>query len=264
MTGYRYPSEQGILFLTLLLIGTVLAFSAVPTLCLAPLLALGFIFLVYQLNQTQYRKVLRGGTKVTAQQTPRLAALVASCAQRLKPSPVEVFVLPERVLNAYTFGFSNPKVIVVYSPMLEVMDAEELAFVIGHEMGHVALGHSWLNTLLGGIAGVPTGLAGAVALTLAFRWWNRACEYSADRAGLLACGSLSKAVSALAQLAVGDIRSQIELQQALALLEKQDDAVGSVLQEALATHPMIIKRIHELQQWAGTAEYRRLAAQIKI
>jgi hypothetical protein len=43
---------------------------------------------------------------------------------------------------------------------------------------------------------------------MAFLWWNRACEYSADRAGLLACGRLHKAISALVKLAEGAERGE--------------------------------------------------------
>jgi Zn-dependent protease with chaperone function len=256
---YRYPNEHPILFLTIFLIGLVLAVSAIPTLCIFPFLAGGFIVLAYLLNGSRKDDILRHGLRVNAGQAPQLAGLAAECLRRLKPGPVEIYLVRSNSLNAYTFGFSNPKIVVLYSPLLQVMDAEELKFVIGHELGHVALGHTWLNTLLGGMAGVPTGFAGAVILTLAFRSWNRACEFSADRAGLLACGSLGKSISALAQLAVGDINTQAELQQALALLEKEDDSFSGAIGEALSTHPMIIKRIHELRVWAGSEEYKRVA-----
>lgn len=262
MTGYRYPTEHFILLVTVFAIAILLALSAVPTICVLPLFALLFIAISYQLSNSQHRQIVQAGTPVSWERTPELARLAQECMQKLKPGQVQIFILPSKQLNAFTFGFSNPKTVVLYSPMLEVMDEDELKFVIGHELGHVALGHSWLNTLLGGMAGVPTTFAGAIVLTLAFRWWNRACEYSADRAGLLACGSLNKAVSALAQLAVGDIRSQAELQRALQLLETQDDRVENVFGEALSTHPMVIKRIHELRQWAQSEQYRRFTAQI--
>ena len=83
------------------------------------------------------------------------------------------------------------------------MDADELRFIIGHEMGHVALGHTWLNSLVGGMAGIPSSSTSSAILTLAFLSWNRTCELSADRAGLLACGSLDKAVSSLIKLVAG-------------------------------------------------------------
>ena len=256
---YRYPSEHPILFGTVFLIVLVLAVSAIPTLCIFPFLFAGFIVIAYLLNNSQQADILRHGLRVNASQAPQVAALAAECMRRLKPGPVEIYLVKSDSLNAYTFGFSNPKIVVLYSPLLQVMDADELKFVIGHELGHVALDHTWLNTLISGMAGVPTGFAGAIILTLAFRSWNRACEFSADRAGLLACGSLGKSISALAQLAVGDINTQAQLQQALALLEKEDDDFSGAIGEALSTHPMIIKRIHELRKWAGSEEYQRLA-----
>lgn len=262
MTNYRYPGEQAILAITFIVIIAVLALTAVPTLCLAPLVAVVFVAITYQSSKAQHQELMRVGTPISPATSPRLAALVETCLRRLKPGAVQLFVLPSKQLNAYTFGLSQPNVVVLYSPMLEVMDPTELQFVIGHELGHVALGHSWLNTLMGGLAGVPVTFAGAIILTLAFRWWNRACEFSADRAGLLACGNLNKAISALAQLGVGDINTQAELQRALALLEREDDSFSNVLGEALSSHPMLVKRIKELQRYAATAEYQRLQSQL--
>ena len=45
-----------------------------------------------------------------------------------------------------------------------------------------------LNWLVGGMAGIPSPFMASALLAMAFLWWNRACEFSADRAGLLACG----------------------------------------------------------------------------
>ncbi len=261
MTSYRYPGEQAILMLTVVLVLGVLALTALPTLCLVPLAALVFVAITYQSSRAHHRQLLTKGTLVSEQRTPRLAALALECVRRLRPGAVQFFILPSNQLNAYTFGLSQPNVIVIFSPMLEVMDEDELRFIIGHELGHVALGHSWINTLLGGMAGVPTTFAGAIILTLAFRWWNRACEFSCDRAGLVACGNINKAVSALAQLAVGDINTQAELQRALHFIEKEDDSFTNSLAETLSTHPMVVKRIKELQKFAASPQYQKLRAQ---
>lgn len=260
MTSYRHPNETPIFYLTFLLVVGVMVVSALPSLCMVPLLVAGFIGLTYFMSQAHHRQLLQTAYPVTNQNAPQLAALAQGCVSRLKPGPVEFYLQPERILNAYTFGFSQPNIVVLYSPLLEVMDADELRFVIGHELGHVALKHTWLNTLLGGMSGVPVGFGAAVILTLVFRWWNRACEYSADRAGLLACGSLQKSISALAQLAVGDINTQAELARALRVIEQQDENMGGSLAELLSTHPLILKRINELRQWAASDEYRRLVS----
>ena len=140
------------------------------------------------------------GLQITARQAPELNDLVQKCVRKLKPGQVEFVLIRNRQLNAYTFGLSEPNTVVLFDSLLKYMDADELSFVVGHELGHVSLGHTWLNTLLGGMAGVPMGLDAVIIFTLAFRWWNRACEYSADRAGLLACGDLRKATSALVKL----------------------------------------------------------------
>jgi len=190
---------------------------------------------------------------------PELSSLAGKTANRLGVEPVEVFVIPNRELNAYTFGLSTPKTIVLNSSLFDVMDQDEIQFVLGHEMGHVQLGHTWLNSLVGGMAGIPSPPEIGLLLVLIFRWWNRACEYSADRAGMLAVGSPRKAVSALVKLYTGIHNlSPASLERALVSIETQDDSLWNNLNELLATHPMIVRRIEQLQHYINTAEYRRL------
>jgi Zn-dependent protease with chaperone function len=172
-------------------------------------------------------------------------------------------VTKDNRLNAYTFGLVSPQTIVLYSPLLELMDRKELTFIIGHEMGHVRLGHTWLNTLIGGMAGIPGSMGLSALLVLLFRWWNRSCEYSADRAGLLACGKPDKAISALVKLVAGQQGSTaLGLNRALRYIETQDDDVFSNLSELLGTHPMMIRRIQELRQFASSKQYRRLQSRL--
>ena len=175
---------------------------------------------------------------------------------------MQVYIYPSRQMNAYTFGFSNPKGLVLFSRLFKEMDEKELSFVVGHEMGHAALGHAWINTLLGGMAGLPASFGGIIILSLVFRWWNRACEFSADRAGLLACGDLNKATSSLVKLAFEDADTPEEITQALALLDKEDDSLGNVMAEMFSTHPMIMRRIQNLRDYSGTSQYRRLQEQV--
>jgi Zn-dependent protease with chaperone function len=211
----------------------------------------------FQMNQQHHRALMQQAYRVPVESPTglgdvmdQIGQLVRDCRKTLGCEQVEVFVAPGHQVNAYTFGLSSPNVIVIFEPMLQIMDEDELRFVIGHEMGHVIFGHTWLNSLIGGMAGMPTSIGAAVIFTFAFRWWNRACEYSADRAGLAACRSIIKGVSALAQLAVGDINSASELKRALVVIDSQDDSLESVMGEALSDHPMIAKRIKALQEFA--------------
>ncbi len=261
MTSYRFPNETIIFWATMLLLLGVLAVAAGVSACIAPLIVAGMLVLSFYMNKQHHQSLLREGKQVDTVNSPRLNAIAQQCVRRLRSPRVEFFVIPSRQMNAYTFGLSEPNAVVLFDCLFNYMDEDELRFIIGHELGHVSLGHSWLNTLLGGMAGVPVSLEAAVILTLAFRGWNRACEFSCDRAGLLACGSVDKAISALIKLQARDADTPQELDAALRQIDAEDDNIGNVLANTLSTHPMLIKRINELRSWAATEQYRRLQAQ---
>jgi Zn-dependent protease with chaperone function len=246
---------------TLLLVFLVIALTATATVCLSAVFVLAGVVLSYVMSRAHLRTLLEHAQQVTRRVTPDLAALVTESTARLQAKAVQVFVAPNDTLNAYTFGLASPKVVVLHSALFQVMDGDELRFILGHELGHVRLGHTWLNSLVGGMAGIPSPFWGSAVLGMAFLWWNRACEYSADRAGLLACGKPHKAISALVKLVAGtDARTQADLMRAYQHIQAEDDTFLGDLSEALATHPMTVRRIDELRRYADSAEYHRLQA----
>ena len=257
---YRVDNEQVVLVLTVLLVLAVIVLTSTVTFCLSGVFIVGMFAVSAFTIRAHHRALMHSAQPVNGAQTPELDQLVQTCSRKLQPGPVDVYLVKKDQMNAYTFGISDPKALVIYTPMVQVMGPGELSFVIGHEMGHVALGHTWLNTILGGMAGIPAPFGAAVLLYAAFRWWNRMCEYSADRAGLLACGDLNLAVSALVKLVAPNIRSQQEFDRALAMIDAQDDNVSNVLAEAFQSHPMLIRRINKLRAYAQTAEYRQMQA----
>jgi Zn-dependent protease with chaperone function len=258
-TTYRYPGEQLILLATLVLVVGVIALTAAATVCASVLFILAFIAMSFSFTRSHHQRLMRSARQVTPPIAPEMDKIVQQGIARLQPGKVQVYIAPSNELNAYTFGLDTPKVVVLYSALLQVMDQDELSFILGHELGHVALGHTWLNSLVGGIAGIPSSFSAGILMTMAFLWWNRACEYSADRAGLLACGKPEKAVSALVKLAAGpQADTQMELAQAYRQIDAEDDTLLGSLNEALATHPMLIRRIQQIRKYAGSADYDRL------
>jgi Zn-dependent protease with chaperone function len=258
-TAYRYPGERVVLMITLTLVGGVIALTAAATVCASVLFILAFIATSFSFTRSQHQRLISSARRVTSQNLPEVQDVAQQGIARLQPGQVQVYVAPSNELNAYTFGLDSPKVVVLYSALLQVMDRDELAFILGHELGHVALGHTWLNSLVGGIAGIPSSLSTGMLLTMAFLWWNRTCEYSADRAGLLACGKPEKAVSALVKLAAGpQADTQIELAQAYRQIDAEDDTLLGSLNEVLATHPMLIRRIRQIRAYATSREYTLL------
>ncbi len=260
-TAYRYDNEVLILLATIALVCVVIAVTAAATFCLSGVFVVIMIGLAYFLNRSHHQELMQNAIPINHPQMRAVLPLVRECVAKLQPGRVEVFVARSNTLNAYTFGITDPKTVVLYSSLFRIMDDDEIRFVLGHELGHVALGHTWLNTLVGGVAGIPASFGAAVMLVVALRWWNRACEFSADRAGMLACGKPHKAMSALVKLEMGEnIDSQAELERALRLIDAEDDNPLHFLGEALATHPMAIKRVNQIRRYAASAEYRRLQA----
>jgi Zn-dependent protease with chaperone function len=259
-TAYRYPDETLIFYATVLLVLIVIAITATTTVCLGFVFILGMLGLSYSFARGQQRKLAAQTLRVTPQNAPAAAEAARQAGLRLQTEPVDIFIAPSRILNAYTFGLDSPKTIVLHSSLFEIMDRDELQFVIGHEMGHVCLGHTWLNSLIGGMAGVPSSSGASLLMALVFRSWNRSCEYSADRAGMLACGKPAKSVSALIKLQAGSaaMSNQVNLERALRSIEAEDDSLFNNLSELFATHPMIIKRIQQIQRYAASSEYRSI------
>jgi Zn-dependent protease with chaperone function len=256
--AYRYDNEQVVLVLTILLVLAIVILASTVTFCLSGVFIVAMFVISALLIRSHHQSLMGSALRVDRAQTPDLARLVEESGLKLQPGPVDVFVVNQKQINAYTFGISSPKVLVLFTPLLKVMNLGELKFIIGHEMGHVALGHTWLNTIVGGMAGIPAPFGAAALLYTAFRWWNRMCEFSADRAGLLACGDIHVAISALVKLAAPDIRSQRDFDRALALIDAEDDNASNRLAEVFQSHPMLIRRINALRAYTHTAEYQRI------
>lgn len=261
--AYRYPNERLILVITLLLVLGVIAFTAAATFCGSLLFVALMLGSSYWASTSKHKELIGRAQSVTEQNLPALAAIAAAAITRLQPGPVQTFVVPAQVLNAYTFGLSSPKVVVLYSGLLQVLDADEIKFVIGHELGHVRLGHTWLNSVVGGMAGIPSPFGAAIILYFAFRWWNRACEYSADRAGLLACGNLNNAISALVKIETGGRYTRADHEKTLQPLSSEDALVED-FGDLFSTHPGIKRRVEQLRQYAAAPDYQRLQQLINL
>jgi STE24 endopeptidase len=80
-------------------------------------------------------------------QDKALEARILTLADRAGIDGSRVFEVNKSVdtktLNAYVAGLFNTKRIVLWDTIIKRMTQPELMFVMGHEMGHYALGHTW-------------------------------------------------------------------------------------------------------------------------
>ncbi len=250
--GLRHPRERRSLWVTLAVVGTAMLLVGVFSLGTALLLALFALWAVGVLTHLNRSRHLGNALRVGANQFPKLAEQIAQAARRVRVPPVQVFVYQEDKINAYAFGWAPPHSIAMTSGTVVSLEEDELRFVVGHEMGHIALGHTRLTTLIGGLLGAPAIPIVSAGLLLIFQHWSRYAEYSADRAGLVACGDLDRAIRTLVKLLVGArLAEQVDVGAVIAQsreLDRRLDALG----EAGAMHPYLVHRVRALVEFWAT------------
>ena len=256
---YRVALEKEVLYGSLCVLGFIFLILLGISLGLIIVLVAVSAFWV-KIRQGQ---LLGQAVKVSEYQLPEVFQLAQIAAERLCMKMPDVFVKESPILNAYATGFiDDRKTVVLHSALVEAMDEEELISIIGHEFSHIKCHHTnWivLTNTAENVAKIPliSDIVGFV-----FLLWSRKCEYTCDRGGLLASRNLRASTSALAKLAVG--KKLFEKMNIDALLEQKQDIDASEtsrISEIFATHPHIINRIHELNNFDKSDLYRKLTAE---
>ena len=203
-------------------------------------------------------RFLGGGVRVGETQFPQLQAIVDECARKVGIAAPHVFLRDDPFTPVVALGTGEPYALVVSSEYLEHFGDDELRFLIGRELGHIAAGHTKLTSLLS-----ANGRENA-AVAIAFGAWLRTIEYTADRVGLLCCNSLHNASAAIAVSTFKRLGRKVDLH-AFAEQRRELDAEPSLrMGEWLAASPFATNRIARLAHFAHDPLYvswsRRFAA----
>ncbi|WP_433174492.1 M48 family metallopeptidase [Actinoallomurus sp. CA-150999] len=223
-------------------------------------------------SERAIRLMFLGGTvRASESQYRHLYDIMRDSAYILDlPEVPELYITQDPAPNAMTIGVDNP-FIVVNTGLIDLLDDEELRFVVGHEVGHVLSGHAVYRTMamiltnLGArIAWLPLGNIAIAAILMGLNEWQRKSELSADRAGLLAGQDVEAAKRALMKLAGGARLSEMDAESFLEQA-REYDAAGDVRDGLLKflnllnrSHPYAVIRFAELDRWARDGEYARI------
>ena len=171
-------------------------------------------------------------------------------------------------INAYTTGHQKDAYMVLSSGAVDRLNDTELQFVIGHEAGHIKSGHVLYHVLCAYLSQVLANIPGSSALLQPALWyWNRMSEFTADRAGLLACQDLKAALSAIMKMSGVPHRyynsAPVDgfMLQAREFEEKyggSTDKLIKLLEVFDEDHPWTVVRAAELIRWVNSGEYERI------
>ena len=220
--------------------------------------------------------------EVSLNEAPDLYRLVQRLAQRAGIPMPRVYIIPSDAPNAFATG-RNPQhgAVAVTEGILRMLDTDELAGVLAHELGHIRNRDTLIMTVAATLAGAITMLAhmaqwGAIfgfgrrdeedsggggmlsllfmailapiAATLIQLAISRSREYFADSTGAAVAGSPSGLARALEKLHYASQRLPMDANPATAHLFIVNPLTGGSLANLFSTHPPIEERIRRLRR----------------
>ena len=231
---------------------------------------------VRRLIELGYERAMRqamlgSAVRLGQDQLPRIWVLEREVFHVLDLEDVpDLYLTQFPLANALTFGAGRP-VIVLNSELVRLLDADGLRVVIAHEAAHVLSDHVLYETALvilmqlGASVRLPifAGLP-LFAIRTALLEWARAAELSCDRAAALVTRDPIAVCRTLMTIAGGEAADELNLdafmKQGLDYDEKGSglERLTRLLMHLNITHPMPVRRTHELLTWVRGGEYDRI------
>ena len=223
-----------------------------------------------------------GAHEVDERQAPELYALVRQLAANAGLPMPRVCIMENPQPNAFATGRNREHAAVaVTTGLMQMVNRDELAGVLAHELGHVKHRDTLLMTLTATIAGAISMLAnfgfyfggarsnnnnagligsilllilGPLAAGLVQMAISRTREYEADRGGAQISGdplALASALAKISNAAGRTVNVAAERNPAMAHLYIFNPLRGVAMDNLFATHPSVENRIAALQKMAG-------------
>ncbi len=200
-------------------------------------------------------RLLGSSIRVRREEFPNVVAIVERASRRLGVAVPQVFIRDDYLVPLNSIGLGEPYALVLSSQYLQLFTDDELAFMVGRELGHIAAGNTRLLSLIN-----ASGRTNPVVTSL-FGGWIRQTEYTADRAGLL-CTSVGAALKAIAVSTFHVSGRQVE---SAMLHDQRRDIESDIilrLGEVTANVPYAVNRVRALEAFASSDLYRTWSQQL--
>jgi len=253
---YRYRAELPMLALALVAIAILIT----GFLYREPEIVVGIFGIYFSMlftaaqAKTYYRMQ---GAEVTPTQFPEIFAVAEDLRRRFQAPPTRIFVLRKMSFRADALGLVAPYVIVLPAVLIDGLEVDELRYVLGQALGHICFGHTRIAVLMGGEESALPALLSWVAWLrdMIFAGYWRAATTSGDRAGILACKSVAKAIRAQIKVSVGTnqlahVRTEDLVEQAFKV-SQGITRFQAMLIRWRSPVPPLIPRLEKMIAWAG-------------
>lgn len=213
---------------------------------------------------------LSSNLRLSEEQMPKYYNMLPPICEKLGIEVPELYVTLDVTANAYTSGDTHP-FIVINSGLFETLPDELIPTVLARECGHIACHHVLYKTMADMLASGALGLMGSLGsivtypLQLAFAYWDRCSEFSADRAAVI-CDGTSEKMEEVCMRFAGydkDIMSDAKLEPFMEQAKEYQELVkDSPWNKTLGfmylkdrTHPLTAVRAYESREWAGSERF---------
>ena len=183
--------------------------------------------------------------EISAELTPDIfKALKNTCSILNVPiDKIKAFIDPEYEIQArcYTNIAPDETILIISSRLINLLNQNELQFVMGHEIGHYLLEHGDVdhnnkdyNNMIG------------------FNMQSRYKEISADRIGLLSCNNINSAFSSIFKLMTGldDKHLRFDISAYISQIDQQTNKLST--NGLYSTHPSNMIRCRALLWFSMT------------
>lgn len=242
------------------------------------IMAMGMNFVSYWFSD-KIVLAMYGAKEVTQSEAPELYSTVSYLATRAEIPMPKIYMMDNPTPNAFATG-RNPEhaAVAVTSGILRILNREELAGVLAHELAHVQHRDILISTVAATIAGAISMLANMAQWSMIFGGGrdreeggggivgslvmiivapiaamlvqmaiSRSREFEADRGGALISGNPMSLANALRKLERGVQAVPMEANPATAHMFIVSPLTGNAFFKLFSTHPPMEERIARLE-----------------
>ena len=242
----------------------------------------GLDLLIRQFNKLAVERMITvrytgSNVRINRNSLPSIYALLDRACEVINlPERPDFYVEHDSHVNGFTVGVDHP-IIVLTSGSIDHLTDDELLFLIGHEVGHIKSRHTlyhqmarwFLPGIVQSLGQATLGLGGFVSgpVQSALTYWSRMSEFTADRAGLLACQDIGVAVRVMMKWAgvpkrfYGEMKWEQFVEQAREFDQLDKDLLSMIYKagaNADSTHPWTVVRTAELLKWFEGDDYPQI------